>query len=347
VVDEEAEDVFDGREFMNVPLVVRCSPCRSSETTALSTHTPFLVSSPTSASASPPTTTTTTTTVDRPHPNSYARRSIVAKGQKRFEGISKIAPPQPSIERLSPRVINVLGMNPAPYTLNGTNCYVVGTGPKRILIDTGNPSAAELMFPFGRQDAHEVFVKNLAELMQEEQFDIELILLTHLHFDHFGGWWWWLGMDCWVARRNNCFLAATVVEDVVHGWDGCFTQFKAEQTHDVERDPPPWNWMRWIMDYTTLFDGGTHERDTKGMGECSNTLQGHNNNFFFLLWWCNTLKGVSLSMLFFFRRTITFGRARSKCFALVPHNARYRPSVIRGSSFFFVFWGSFHVDFKG
>ena len=27
--------------------------------------------------------------------------------------------------------------------------------------------------------------------------------------------------------------------------------------------------------------GGTHERDTKGMGECSNTLQGHNNNFFF------------------------------------------------------------------
>lgn len=90
--------------------------------------------------------------------------------------------------------------------------------------------------------------------------------------------------------------------------------------------------------------GGTHEWDTKGMGECSNTLQGHNNNFFFLLWWCNTLKGVSLSMLFFFRRTITF--ARSKCFALV-HNARYRPSVIRGSSFFFVFWGSFHVDFKG
>ena len=43
------------------------------------------------------------------------------------------------------------------------------------------------MFAFGRQDAHEVFVKNLAELMQEEQFDIELILLTHLHFDHFGG----------------------------------------------------------------------------------------------------------------------------------------------------------------
>jgi hypothetical protein len=45
-----------------------------------------------------------------------------------------------------------------------------------------------------------------------------------------GGWWWWLGTDCWVVRRNNCFLAATVVEDAVHGWDGCFTQFKAEQS---------------------------------------------------------------------------------------------------------------------
>ena len=81
-----------------------------------------------------------------------------------------------------------------------------------------------------------------------------------------GGWWWWLGADCWVVRRNNCFLAATVVEDVVHGWDGCFTQFKAEQTNEVERDPP-WNWMRWIMDYTTFVWRVEHTKGTrKGWG---------------------------------------------------------------------------------
>merc|ERR1712166_1364719 len=110
-----------------------------------------------------------------------------AKGQKRFEGISKIAPPQPLIERLSERVINVLGMNPAPYTLNGTNCYLVGTGPKRILIDTGNPALSEMMFNFGGPDSHVEFLKNLVNICKEENCEIELILVTHLHFDHFGG----------------------------------------------------------------------------------------------------------------------------------------------------------------
>jgi glyoxylase-like metal-dependent hydrolase (beta-lactamase superfamily II) len=104
-----------------------------------------------------------------------AKRNIVARGMKRFEA-KKRAPPQPAFEIISPRIASCLGQNPSDFTLNGTNCYLVGTGDSRILIDTGDEG-------YGTEE----FVANLRECMQTVGCKrIELIVVTHMHSDHYG-----------------------------------------------------------------------------------------------------------------------------------------------------------------
>jgi len=82
-------------------------------------------------------------------------------------------PDLPSTQRLSERVVRVLGGNPSRFTLQGTNTYLVGTGPKRILIDTG--------------EGKPVWAEALRDVLWDEKIEVERVLLTHWHHDHIDG----------------------------------------------------------------------------------------------------------------------------------------------------------------
>lgn len=81
--------------------------------------------------------------------------------------------PLPDVKRLSPVCIRILGGNPGKFTLQGTNTYLLGSGKRRILLDSGEGRPA--------------WAVSLREVLEAEGATVDTLLLSHWHHDHVGG----------------------------------------------------------------------------------------------------------------------------------------------------------------
>lgn len=94
--------------------------------------------------------------------------------QKRVVTDSMIGLQLPDIDQWSERVTVVLGQNPGMFSGPGTNTYIIGTGPRPLLVDTGQGVDA--------------YIGLLRRAMQERGAEgLQEIVLTHAHPDHNGG----------------------------------------------------------------------------------------------------------------------------------------------------------------
>ncbi|CAG9538467.1 unnamed protein product [Cercopithifilaria johnstoni] len=76
------------------------------------------------------------------------------------------------VSQLSKNVCRILGQNPGPFTLQGTNTYLIGATEEKILIDCGDSGVKR-------------YIDYLKEALGNNT--IKLIICTHWHNDHVGG----------------------------------------------------------------------------------------------------------------------------------------------------------------
>eukprot|EP00347_Sterkiella_histriomuscorum_P009755 403340013 len=81
-------------------------------------------------------------------------------------------------QQLAPNIFHIPGENPNAATLLGTNCFIIGSGKHRVMIDAGD-----------LPPINDKFMRNLKTLMKDQQFTINKIFISHAIPNHFGGAW--------------------------------------------------------------------------------------------------------------------------------------------------------------
>lgn len=72
---------------------------------------------------------------------------------------------------------HIPGGNPSQFTLCGTNCFVLGAGKQRVLIESGD-------YP----ERNQTFLENFRRFLDDySHVRIGQVFVTHAHYDHFGG----------------------------------------------------------------------------------------------------------------------------------------------------------------
>jgi endoribonuclease LACTB2 len=74
-------------------------------------------------------------------------------------------------------IVHIPGENPSAMSLCGTNCFIIGKGKSRVLVEAGDLPGS-----------NEAFLSNLTSFL-DDHLGVQLtqILITHGHHDHFGG----------------------------------------------------------------------------------------------------------------------------------------------------------------
>lgn len=106
--------------------------------------------------------------------------------------------PIPVITKLSSKLIRILGCNPGPMTLQGTNTYLIGNGKRCVYTSFRSNATCNLMvflflFFYSRilcdtgESNRPEYIKHLKTVLSDEKATISDIILTHWHHDHIGG----------------------------------------------------------------------------------------------------------------------------------------------------------------